>query len=135
MFPSDYSGTVVDVTRRFEFDYAHRVLWHQGKCANLHGHRGVAEVTVSSPELDPMGMVVDFAVLKDKVGGWIDEFWDHNLLLHYLDPLAEYVPSITGHLPGKKPFIFDRELGNPTAENMAKQIRWQVATAIRCSWR
>jgi 6-pyruvoyl tetrahydropterin synthase/QueD family protein len=76
------------ITRRLEWDAGHRVLGHEGRCRHLHGHRYVAEVTVAAPELDDLGMVIDFSVLKEKVGGWIDREWDHNMMLHVSDPLA-----------------------------------------------
>lgn len=75
------------ITRKLEFDAGHRILGHEGKCAHLHGHRYVAEITVSGRDLDTLGRVVDFSVVKTKVGGWIDDYWDHNILLHPQDPL------------------------------------------------
>ena len=52
------------ITKKLEFDYGHRVLGHEGKCRHLHGHRGVAEVTVYAPSLDNLGRVVDFGAIK-----------------------------------------------------------------------
>lgn len=60
------------IMRKFEFDYAHRVLGHESKCKHLHGHRGVAEVIVSSPGLDSLGRIIDFGIVKQRVGKWID---------------------------------------------------------------
>ena len=117
------------ITRSFEFDAGHRVLGHEGKCRHLHGHRYRAEVTVQAPELDSLGRVVDFSVLKEKVGGWIDANWDHNVLLHRDDPLLHgYVSSAP---------IYDLWLGkypyscyyNPTAENMAYDL-YEKAVAV-----
>lgn len=65
------------VTRRIEFDAGHRITRHESRCAHPHGHRYVAEVTVAAPELDPAGRVVDFGVMKQILGAWIDEHWDH----------------------------------------------------------
>lgn len=133
------------ITRRFEFDYGHRVLGHEGKCRHLHGHRGRAEVTVSASELDDLGRVIDFSVIKEKVGSWIDEHWDHNLLLHPEDPLwalfnCERIDcrfAGGGMVPvgpdalfaGKEPYKMPDQHNeaqdeivrcNPTAENMAR---------------
>jgi 6-pyruvoyltetrahydropterin/6-carboxytetrahydropterin synthase len=104
------------ITRRFEFDAGHRVLGHEGKCKHLHGHRYVAEVTVTARDLDDLGRVIDFSVLKDKVGGWIDENWDHNLLVHREDPILAIQPS-SAIWGGKDPYLMPN--GNPTAENIA----------------
>lgn len=107
------------VTRIFEWDAGHRVLGHEGKCKHLHGHRYVAEVTVAAPELDALGRVVDFGVLKEVVGRWVDEHWDHSLLLHPADPLwraAVWDPEV---IQGKQPFAMPSDRPNPTAENIA----------------
>jgi len=77
------------ITRKLEFDAGHRVLGHESKCAHLHGHRYVVEITVSSFGLDEISRVVDFGVVKGLVGQWLDENWDHNMLLHMDDPLLE----------------------------------------------
>lgn len=106
------------ITRRLEMDYGHRVFGHEGKCKHLHGHRGVFEVTVSAPELDALGRVVDFSVIKDVIGGWIDRNWDHNLLLCWDDPLlVELAKTDTN---GRNPYVFPD--GNPTAENIAQEL-------------
>ena len=128
---------MISITRRFEFDYGHRVLGHEGKCANLHGHRGVAEVTVvpvhvdeQNPGLDTLGRVIDFSVLKTIVGTWIDQYWDHNLLLNQSDPLigmcygegeTEDPKAVFGP---KTPWVLYEM--NPTAENLAVVLHIQV---------
>ena len=75
------------VTRKLEWDSGHRVLNHGGKCRHLHGHRYVAEITVEATQLNDLGMVVDFSLIKERVGKWIDENWDHNFLAHPEDPI------------------------------------------------
>lgn len=117
------------ITRRIEFDAGHRVYGHENKCANLHGHRYVAEITVSASELDSVSRVVDFSVIKSVIGKWIDDNWDHTLLLNTLDPLARmyYTNSTEGHddinekiFGPKEPYFFYQV--NPTAEVMARQL-------------
>lgn len=114
------------ITRKFEWDAGHRVLHHEGKCRHLHGHRYVAEITVSAPALDDLGRVIDFGVLKTEIGEWIDRRWDHNMLLHSDDPLlhtglTEDEQSCNStHLVGRDPYVFYEE--NPTAENIAKVL-------------
>lgn len=109
------------ITRRIEFDAGHRVYKHESKCAHIHGHRYVAEVTVEADDLDPLGRVVDFSVLKQVIGDWINHFWDHNLLLNPNDPLVNWLSSAIDRLNnGKQPYLLPE--GNPTAENMAKHL-------------
>lgn len=76
------------VTRKFEWDSGHRILNHESKCRNPHGHRYVAEVTVWSEGLDNLGRVVDFGELKRIIGEWIDRNWDHTMILSKDDSLA-----------------------------------------------
>ena len=102
------------VTRRFEFDAAHRLMGYDGPCANIHGHHYVAEITVAGlasgvEVLNKLEMLIDFKELQ-KIGDWIDEHWDHALLLHPKDNLV--IPTKITKMPS----------GNPTAENMARQL-------------
>jgi 6-pyruvoyltetrahydropterin/6-carboxytetrahydropterin synthase len=124
------------VTRKFTFDAGHRVLGHSGKCRHLHGHTYTAEVTVQADTLDSLGMVVDFGVIKEKVGEWIDENWDHNLILNRTDPLlrlmtdvkigpaslANFVKFVKDEvLAARWPYVLPALL-NPTAEVLAKLL-------------
>jgi 6-pyruvoyltetrahydropterin/6-carboxytetrahydropterin synthase len=103
------------ISRKFEFDTAHRLLNHESKCRHLHGHRYVAEITVSSKELDSIGRVIDFNHMKSIFGTWIDENWCHNTILHQDDPLVAAIQPIV-----------ERDLYllecNPTVENMATEL-------------
>lgn len=103
----------ITITKRFEFDAAHRLLNHEGKCANLHGHRYVAELTVSGPALDHVGRVVDFGELKRTVGHWIDEHWDHGYVYQVGDPVGALAQEFGKTYPMLLP---------PTAENMVLDL-------------
>lgn len=107
---------MITVTRKFTFDAGHRILNHESKCAHLHGHTYVAEVTVRevTGSLDKLGRVIDFSVIKEQVGGWIDQYLDHNMILHHNDDWRS-IEKISG----KKPWLMQ---GNPTAENIAKEL-------------
>jgi 6-pyruvoyltetrahydropterin/6-carboxytetrahydropterin synthase len=119
-------------TRKFTFDAGHRVLGHTGKCRFIHGHTYTAEVTVKS-DVNSLGMVIDFAVLKARIGDWINIHWDHNFLCHRDDPLLgldEQTSLITyreAAFGGRAPYVMGD--GNPTAENMAKEL-YTVASAL-----
>ena len=106
----------ITCSRRIEFDAAHRVMQHEGKCKHLHGHRYALEATFSATGLDTLGRVVDFAVIKQKLGGWIDANWDHATILFDKDKaLGSDIEKHTG----QKIFYMPN---NPTAENMAAYI-------------
>src|SRR5437764_4055818 len=102
------------VTKEIHFCYGHRLLNYAGKCRHLHGHNGKAVVTLETPTLDALGMVVDFSALKRVIGKWIDDTLDHRMLLHQDDPI------ILELLKQGEPFVtLD---ANPTAENIARLI-------------
>lgn len=106
----------ITATRRLQFCSGHRVLGHENKCAHLHGHNYVVMLTAQGPELDSIGRVVDFSVLKDRLGSWIELFWDHGMIIFTEDPVKlEWYQSEL--LSPMKAFFAPF---NPTAENMAK---------------
>ena len=107
---------MIKCTRRIEFDAAHRILKHESKCKMLPGHRYALEVTFVSKELDNLGRVVDFGIIKDILGAWIDKNWDHNTVLSKDDnELGSNIAKITD----QEIYYLDC---NPTAENMAKYL-------------
>lgn len=111
---------MVECTRRIEFDCGHRVIGHKNKCQYLHGHRYVLEITASSEKLNDLGMVVDFGELKDVMKGWIDQNFDHNVILHKDDKeLGDFVSRHTG----QKVYYLDT---NPTAENIALHLKSDI---------
>lgn len=116
---------MITCTRRIQFCAGHRVHKHEGKCAHPHGHNYVALFTAQAAELDAVGRVIDFSVLKEKIGGWIDKYWDHGFI---------YLSSDT-----QMKHIFERSEGdfkyhamprNPTAENMAWYLLHTVCPQV-----
>ena len=102
------------VSREFSFCYGHRLLGHPGKCRHPHGHNGRVVVTLSMPALNASGMVTDFTEVKSTIGKWIDEHFDHKMILAASDPL---VPLLQAQ--GEPVFLTD---GSPTAETLAKLL-------------
>jgi len=104
------------ITRRLEFDAGHRVVGHETKCKNVHGHRYVAEITVEAQELDHIGRVIDFGAVKELVGGWIDRYWDHGYIANPDDVILEDIER-----GGWK--VYRMPAGqNPTAECMVEEL-------------
>jgi 6-pyruvoyltetrahydropterin/6-carboxytetrahydropterin synthase len=81
------------------FSSAHNLRGYKGKCEELHGHNWKVEVGVASKNLDKIGMVTDFAYLKDKLKRVLGAM-DHK----YLNKIP-YFKKV-----------------NPTSENIAKYI-------------
>lgn len=125
---------MISCTRRIQFCAGHRVFGHESKCANMHGHNYVAffharkdpsaVVAVGeNDETDSIGRVIDFAVLKERIGGWIDTHWDHKFIVNMDDKPCMAAFDAFG-------FAGDSDNGashwiapfNPTAEGMAEYL-------------
>ena len=52
------------ITRKGEFDAAHRILHERIKCFNLHGHRFGYELKFSFEEEGGLGYAIDFKEIK-----------------------------------------------------------------------
>ncbi|HIE66166.1 MAG: 6-carboxytetrahydropterin synthase [Nitrospira sp.] len=102
------------VTRTIEFCYGHRLLNYKGKCRHLHGHNARVEIELYAEDLDALGMVRDFEVIKKVVQVWIDENLDHKMILCKDDPLIPVLKDLK-----ESHFIIDQ---NPTAEVISKLI-------------
>lgn len=112
-------------TRVIEFDAGHRVYNHESKCATLHGHRYKCEIFAKAKGLDSIGRVVDFSVLKNKIGTWIDDNWDHTTLVYSKD--TETLNALKQMPRFKEPYVCDF---NPTAENMANYLLNIICPAL-----
>lgn len=111
-------------TRKIEFDSAHRLINHEGKCKLMHGHRYVLEASFTANELDEVGRVIDFSVIKDLLGSWINSNLDHNTILSWQDKkLGDEIEKITN----QKIYYINQ---NPTAENIAKHLLEDICPKI-----
>lgn len=115
---------MITCTRRIEFDAAHRILNHESKCKMLHGHRYAVEATFVANNLDDLGRVIDFGEIKEVLGKWIDDNFDHNTILSIKDKaLGNEIEKQTG----QKIFYLDE---NPTAENIAKFLHEKICPQL-----
>jgi len=125
---------MITATRRLQFCAGHRVHRHESKCANIHGHNYVLFFeamkvkTHDLPEdldLDSIGRVIDFSVMKAKLGTWIGENWDHGFIFFAGDPdlRALYLGPLVSHKHFELPY-------NPTAENMAKFLLTKICPVL-----
>ena len=82
---------------------AHRLRDYKGPCENLHGHNYRIRIYVGATELNEVGMVIDFKVLKQAMKQVCDRY-DHTYL-NELEPFDEL---------------------NPTAENICRHFFTEV---------
>lgn len=117
---------MISAIRRIQFCYGHRVFQHESKCATLHGHNGVVYIHATSPSgLDHLGRVVDFSVLQETIGKWINENWDHRMILFKDD--KKTIDALLNLNEGSALFIMNT---NPTAENLAKFLLEELSPKL-----
>jgi len=79
------------ISREIGIDAGHRVMDHQSKCHNLHGHRYRVEAWCRGPLFaagEQSGMVLDFGFLKEEMMREIDAPFDHSFIICSHDPLC-----------------------------------------------
>jgi 6-pyruvoyltetrahydropterin/6-carboxytetrahydropterin synthase len=106
----------VIVRRRFEFEAAHRLPHHPGKCRELHGHSYVLRVAVERPVDAHSGMAIDFGDLKAVVRREVVDVLDHRYVNDLIDnPTAEVMAVwIWNRLQDLLPGLVEIELHETT---------------------
>lgn len=99
-----------ELTVRTRFAAAHCIEDYQGPCSRVHGHTWQIEVTVLGPQLNHLGMLLDFQEIKEILKNIVNEL-DHQ------------------NLNELKPFT-DGGAISPTAENLARYIFEQLKLEI-----
>ncbi|QBQ71200.1 6-pyruvoyl tetrahydropterin synthase [Shewanella phage S0112] len=122
----------VTATRYHDICAGHRVVGQGGKCEHLHGHNYRFHFTIQATDprthdgkvtgLDNVGRVLDFSVMKSILCQWLEENWDHRMLLWKEDLKAPYILDVD-KATVLVPF-------NPTAENMAQHMVEVVAPTL-----
>ncbi len=80
------------VRRAFEFESAHRLPEHPGKCRALHGHSYRLVVSVERPVDRRTGLALDFSDLKQLVVRDVVDQLDHRSLNDVVEnPTAEHL--------------------------------------------
>lgn len=106
------------LTAKADFDSAHFLLGHKGKCSNLHGHRWTIVAKIAGESLietgEATGMILDFADFKKILRRLADDL-DHKLIVEQ-DSLK---PATLTALASEDFAIVTVDF-RPTAENFAK---------------
>ncbi len=92
-----------ELTVEDHFAAAHNLREYEGECERLHGHNWKVEVRLGADELDELGMVVDFRVVKAALGDILGRL-DHE----YLNETAPF------------------DTLNPTTENLCRHVAEQL---------
>jgi 6-pyruvoyltetrahydropterin/6-carboxytetrahydropterin synthase len=119
-------------TKELKFEAAHRLLGKGvGHCGYIHGHSFKIEVTVATQELDETGFSLEFGKLKGPLQDWIDQKWDHSLILCEKDPYVFQMKKLQNRASGCRDFFTRLFLVpfNPTAENLGRYF-WEIVEEL-----
>ncbi len=83
-----------EITITRQFSASHQLRLYDGSLEPLHGHNWVAKVTVASPKLDAIGVVMDFHELERLVDEIVGPM--NNRHLNELPAFAKRNPSAEG---------------------------------------
>ena len=96
------------LTREFNFESAHNLEWHKGKCHDVHGHSYKLFITIKG-ELNENDVVIDFANFKKIINEKIVDKLDHK----YLNDISYFKKN------------------NPTSEVIAHFIHESLSSRIK----
>lgn len=96
-----------EVSVKGDIASAHFLRGYEGRCKDLHGHTWKIEVVIVGEQLDCVGMLADFAVLKKE--------------------LREFLVTIDHVCLNDLPYF---KKHNPTTENIAKYVYQNFAAEI-----
>lgn len=96
-----------EISIQKSFSAAHKLIGYQGDCSRKHGHNYIIKVFVKGPELNDIGILVDFKEIKKHLQEIIESY-DHY------------------DLNDIKPF----DKINPTAENISKIVYDKLKTLV-----
>lgn len=120
----------IQAVRYHDISTGHRVCGHENKCRHIHGHNYRVHFYCEAEQLDSVGRVVDFGVIKERLCMWLEDNWDHkflhwenDLILVGLARLASEETKQWGNVNYDNFIESLVELPfNPTAENMAQYL-------------
>jgi len=107
------------VAKRFRWEAAHRLPWHDGACRHLHGHSYRMMVELQG-EPDDRGMLIDFKHVKRLVKPLVDRM-DHATLIAADDTALKQAVAALDTKTYELPF-------DSTAENLCSHVAQYLGT-------
>jgi 6-pyruvoyltetrahydropterin/6-carboxytetrahydropterin synthase len=114
------------------FSAGHALRGYQGKCENVHGHNYRVQITLEGPELDTIGLLVDFTRAKQVLREVIKRL-DHQFI-NELEPFISVNPSAENLAK----YFFEEVSGGlkalPAGASVKEVILWETDTAYAKYW-
>lgn len=111
------------ICKRIELESGHLLSKHPGNCQFPHGHTRSVELIFAADSLDSNDMVIDFKLIKEMLGDFLDRF-DHALCMNTDDANYELFRQSYGER------IIPFEHQDPTSEAMAYAVYRHTAEAL-----
>jgi 6-pyruvoyltetrahydropterin/6-carboxytetrahydropterin synthase len=110
------------------FSSGHALRGYKGKCENPHGHNYRVQITLEGPQLNNIGLLIDFTQLKEVMRGIIQRL-DHQFL-NDLEPFTSLNPSAENMAK----YFYDEVSGQlkdlPPGAKVSDVIVWETDTAL-----
>jgi 6-pyruvoyltetrahydropterin/6-carboxytetrahydropterin synthase len=113
----------IRVERYHDISCGHRVVGHESKCKFLHGHNYRFHFVIEGEQLDEVGRVMDFSIIKKVLCQWLEDNFDHKFLMWEKDPYLSTLMELSRESMVIVPF-------NPTAENIAMYMVKEIAPKL-----
>ena len=109
---------------------AHYTRALDGTVENIHGHNWNIRVTVTSPELNAVGMVLDFTVAKKLLREILNKYDYQNL--NNIPPFNTIIPT-TEHMARHFTESFQKKILEATGDEKIKVEEFQVTESPNCT--
>jgi 6-pyruvoyltetrahydropterin/6-carboxytetrahydropterin synthase len=123
----EFQKIMFQVSVEESFSAGHALRGYKGKCENVHGHNYRVRVTLEGPQLDAIGLLVDFTHLKQVIRGVMGRL-DHQFM-NDLEPFKTVNPSAENVAK----YFYDevsKELKNlPAGARITDVILWETDTS------
>jgi 6-pyruvoyltetrahydropterin/6-carboxytetrahydropterin synthase len=110
------------------FSSGHALRGYKGKCENPHGHNYRVQITLEGPQLDSIGLLVDFTHLKEVMRTIIRRL-DHQFI-NDLEPFTNVNPSAENMAK----YFYDEVTGKlkdlPPGAKVTNVVIWETDTAM-----
>jgi 6-pyruvoyltetrahydropterin/6-carboxytetrahydropterin synthase len=110
------------------FSSGHALRGYKGKCENPHGHNYRVQVTLEGPQLDAIGLLVDFTELKEVMRNIIKRL-DHQFI-NDLEPFKTVNPSAENMAKYFYDEVSRKLVGLPPGAKITDVVIWETDTAM-----
>jgi 6-pyruvoyltetrahydropterin/6-carboxytetrahydropterin synthase len=109
------------------FSSGHALRGYKGKCENVHGHNYRVQVKLAGPNLDGIGLLVDFTEMKRVLRGIIGGL-DHQFL-NDLDAFKTVNPSAENLAKYFYDEMHEQLMNLPDGSGITEVTVWETDTA------